>query len=177
MGIPALVWAGIGFYELKDRLTKWTASMRPLMDLSKYTGLVLILIIAGTILPKALSSNTDKAELKQAGLYLKSMGYSGSRFTGDPRLIRTVFYADGEFVATGDGLGLQETVRFIVDSRVCCILIDAMEMGSVPRVYKDNVDNTRFFERISLPGLENMKEYSLRAYKVNSKGLGIRVNP
>jgi len=80
-------------------------------------------------------------------------------------------------VATGDGLGLQETVRFIVDSRVCCILIDAMEMGSVPRVYKDNVDNTRFFERISLPGLENMKEYSLRAYKVNSKGLGIRVNP
>ncbi len=177
MGIPALLWSGIGFYELKDRLTVWTARTKPLMNLSKYAAIVLILIIFGFILPKTLSSNTDKAELKQAGLYLKSIGYSGSRFTGDPRLIRTVFYDDGEFVVTGDELDLQETMKFVKDNGICCILIDAMEMGSVPRAYKDNVDNIHFFERISLPGLENMKEYSLRMYKVNDRGFRNRVNP
>jgi hypothetical protein len=169
MGIPALVWAGIGFYEARDICYNWVVKRKSLLNYSKYTTLFLLLIIFSVILPKTLSSSdNDKIELKRAGLYLKNMGYSESKFTGDPRLLRITFYTGTEFVIIPDGLTFQETMRFIKEKQVKYIMFDERTMDTFPRNLKENL-NSVFFEKVYLPQLETLKEYSVKVYKVKDE--------
>jgi hypothetical protein len=168
MVFPALVWAGIGFYEFRDFLFNRLKKNIIMQRYAQHLTFFLFVVLISVMLPQTLSTSKDKVELKRAGLYLKKMGYSSTRFSGDPRLIRTVFYADSEFVYIPDKLSLDDVSRFISNNNIKYIIIDKRITQTVPDSIKEML-NSKMFEKISLPQLDTFREYSISVYKMNHR--------
>ena len=126
----------------------------------------LLVVISLAILPKTLSSsNNEKIEIKQAGIYLRNLGYSNQRLAVQPRINRLVFYMDSEYVdipvpsnpvALGEFLKNQEVTYFIIDEQT----IDESVKG-----FKDHAGSLHL-EKINIPEFEKYKEYSFVLYRI-----------
>jgi len=170
MGIPALMWASIGFFELKERIAHLLSKgSKTSTGLSKYTTGLLLLAIFIIVLPNALaSSGGDKIELKKAGVYLKGLGYSKAKFIGEHSLYRVVFYADAEFATIPVGMDNKAFNLFVAEKKADYAIIDERTIDTYMPGFKENLDPARF-EKVSLPQLENFKEYDIVVYKIRDK--------
>jgi 4-amino-4-deoxy-L-arabinose transferase-like glycosyltransferase len=174
MAIPALMWASIGFFELKERLAG-LLNARSLKTLARYTTGFLIVIILIIVLPNALkSSGNDKVELKQAGIYLKELGYSQGKYIVQPSLYRVAFYADIEIIKLhnmanpNDMLNAKELTTFALESKAKYLMVDGKTINEYIPGFKEGLDPATF-EKVFLPRLENFKEYSIVIYKIKDK--------
>ena len=174
MGVPALMWVSIGFFELKERLA-CLLNTRSLKAFTRYIAGSLIVIILMIVLPNALkSSGKDKVELKQAGIYLKELGYSQGKYIVQPSLFRVAFYAGIDFITLHnmvnpyDMLKANEITSFAVESKAKYLMVDGKTINEYVPGFKEDLDPAKF-ERVSLPQLENFKEYSIVVYKIKDK--------
>ncbi|MCX5803000.1 MAG: glycosyltransferase family 39 protein [Proteobacteria bacterium] len=169
MGIPALVWAGIGFYELRDIFYNWVMKRKSLLNYSKYMTIFLLMVVFIVILPKTLScSGVDKIELKEAGVYLKEMGYSKARFAGEPILHRVLFYADSEFIPLPQGMTFEEVIRFLKENQTRLLIVDKRTVDTFLDNFNGNV-NPFVLEKVQLPKLDQFKEYSIVVYRLKEE--------
>ena len=169
MGIPMLIWAGIGFLELEDRVSSWLKRIRPAHFLTKNTTAVLILLILIVVLPKTLSPGScEKRELKEAGLYLKAKGYSGVVFAGEPRLYRIAFYADSEFDSLPFAQTIDELVGFMKKGNARFLILDEKTDNASYRNILNSLQPS-VFEKVDLPALEKFREYSLSLYRLKDR--------
>ncbi|MCX5807989.1 MAG: glycosyltransferase family 39 protein [Proteobacteria bacterium] len=170
VGIPALVWASIGFFELKERIAHLLSKgSRTFLDLSRHTTGLLLIMILIIVLPNTLaSSGGDKIELKKAGVYLKELGYSKARFAGDHSLYRVAFYADAEFVTIPVRSDYKTFNLFVKENKADYVMIDERTINTYIPDLKENLDPAKF-EKVSLPQLENFQEYSIVVYKIKDK--------
>ena len=103
MVFPALAWAGVGFFEIRERIRKWFGDMKLFQRYARLDTLFLIILILIILVPQTVFSlRDDKVELKKAGIELKKMGFSNTTFIVQPTLSRVAFYADAESVLLPD---------------------------------------------------------------------------
>jgi len=168
MGIPMLVWSGIGFFEIKDRIYNWFKRAYPFHFFTRNITISLILAILIIILPKTLfPGGYDKRELKKAGVYLKSMGYSGVRFAGEPCLYRIAFYADSEYSPFLSAKTTDELVDFMRENKADLLIFDKNTNNVFYKNVQNNIDSTTF-EKINLPEFEKFREYKISVYRLKN---------
>jgi len=169
LGFPLLIWAGIGFIELKEQLCSWFKRIYPSAPFTKHMAVILIFAILIAILPKALSpGGYEKRELKEAGAYLKAKGYSGAIFAGEPGLYRVAFYAGSEFIPLPFVKKEEELADLMRENKAEFLILDK-KTGSAS--YKDILDNLNasVFTKVDLPELERYKEYTLSLYRLKGR--------
>ena len=77
MVLPALAWAGIGFFEVRERIRKWLDGKGYFRDTLDLIRIFLIVLLLAILAPQTVSSyRTDKVELRKAGIALKCEGFS-----------------------------------------------------------------------------------------------------
>lgn len=166
MGFPALIWSGIGFYELKDLVERWSERKKRLSSFARLTIFVLIPLLLLLTLPKTfLSSQDGKIVLRRTGHYLKESGYSNLKFAGQPEFIRVAFYADSEYVLLPPGKSFEETMKFIKENRVSLLVVDEKSIS----LYSGDLAkelNSFNFERIPKPPSKAEERYSIALYRV-----------
>jgi hypothetical protein len=169
IGIPILVWSGIGFFELKERIYLWLNKIRPYSFLAKNITAIFILVILVAILPKTLSpGGYDKKELKKAGIYLKSIGYSGIIISGEPSLYRIGFYADSEYAPLIYIKTANELAGFMKENKASLLIFDEKTNNVFYKNIQDNIDAS-IFEKINLPEFEKFSEYKISVYRLKKK--------
>lgn len=166
MGIPLLIWSGIGFFELNDRISLWLKKVRPAHFLTRNITAVLIFAVLIAILPMTLSpGGYEKRELKKAGIYLKSMGYSGVVFAGEPRLYRIAFYANSEFNPLPSAETIDELVGFMRENKAKFLILDKKTDNAFYKNIQNSLDPS-LFEKTMLPELEKFQEYKIYVYRL-----------
>lgn len=166
MGFPALIWSGIGFYELKDRIESWAARKKGISSFARFTVLILILLVLLLTISKTfLSSQDGKIVLKKTGSYLKASGYSNLKFAGQPEFIRVAFYADSEYVLLPPGKSFEETMKFIKENQVSLLVIDEKSIAFYSRDLAKEL-NPLNFEKIPMPSLKVEEGYSIALYRI-----------
>jgi len=169
LAFPMLIWAGIGFIELKEQLCSWFKRIYPSAPFIKHMAVILIFAILIAILPKALSpGGYEKRELKEAGAYLKAKGYSGAIFAGEPGLYRVAFYAGSEFIPLPFVKKEEELADLMRENKAEFLILDK-KTGSAS--YKDILDNLNasVFTKVDLPEFERYKEYTLSFYRLKGR--------
>ncbi|MCX5807567.1 MAG: glycosyltransferase family 39 protein [Proteobacteria bacterium] len=168
MGIPVIIWAGIGFFELKEWIYLWLKKVCSHSFLAKNITAIFILVILIAILPKTLSpGGYEKRELKKAGIYLKGMGYSGIRFAGEPSLYRVAFYADSEYDTILSGKTNDELVGFMKENKTNLLIFDEKSNNIFYMNLQNNIDFS-VFEKINLPEFEKYREYKISVYRLKN---------
>ena len=161
MSIPALVWVSIGFYELSDVIEN---TMRRFVFLQRYKGrlvVVTFVVICLIVLPKALTwSGYDKVEMKEAGVYLKKLGYSKKKIALESRLSRLGFYADADFFVIPEGVDHDDLEEFLLSNHIAYVVIDEKV---AEKSFGSGI--TAGMTRIDTPELDTFKEYSFRLFK------------
>jgi len=166
---PMLIWAGIGFFELKEQIRSWLGKVYPSAFLTRHMAAILIFAILIAILPKTLSpGGYEKRELREAGVYLKAKGYSGVVFAGEPRLYRIAFYADSEFDSLPFAQTIEELVGFMKKGNARFLIVDAKTDNASYRNIIDSL-HPSVFEKINLPELDKFREYSLSLYRLKDR--------
>ncbi|MCX5811486.1 MAG: glycosyltransferase family 39 protein [Proteobacteria bacterium] len=169
MGIPMLVWSGIGFLEIKHRIYLWFKKAYPFNFFTRNITIAFILAILIIILPKTLSpGGYDKRELKRAGVYLKSMGYSGVRFAGEPCLYRIAFYADSEYSPFLSAKTTDELVGFMRENKADLLIFDENTNNVFYRNVQNKIDSS-VFEKMNLPEFEKFREYKITVYRLKNR--------
>ncbi len=168
MSIPALAWSSIGFYELKEKGVQFIKKRTNISKFfAKYDSAIMFLLIFSIVLPNAVTpSGRDKVELKKAGIYLKEHGYSKVRFAGEHSLYRVAFYTDADFVTIPVMSDYKSFEQFITENNAEYIMFDDRTINSYMPALKGNLDPSRFI-KVSLPQLEEFKEYSIMIYRIN----------
>jgi hypothetical protein len=166
MGFPALIWSGIGFYELKGMVEKWCEKIKRVSSWGNLTTFILILILLLLALPKTfLSSQDGKIVLRKTGNYLKASGYSNLKFTGQPELVRIAFYAGSDFIPLPPERSFEEMIKFIKENQISLLVIDektiAMYSGDLAKAL-----NSENFERIPVSSLKVEEKYSIAIYRI-----------
>jgi 4-amino-4-deoxy-L-arabinose transferase-like glycosyltransferase len=169
IGIPAFMWASIGFFELRERAVHLLSKKsKAALTVSKHATGLLLLIIFIIVLPNALaSSGGDKIEIKKAGIYLKELGYSKAKFIGEQSLCRVAFYADVEFAAVPAKIDPETFKLFIKKSKANYLMVDEKTVDTYMPGFRE-ILNAAKLERIDLPQFGNFKEYSIAVYKIKS---------
>jgi 4-amino-4-deoxy-L-arabinose transferase-like glycosyltransferase len=166
MGIPALVWAGIGFYEFKNKVERWMSKTEFFPTVYKFATVFLVFIIIVLILPKTLSSyRSDKIGLKRMGIYLKELGYSKSKFVGQPELTRMAFYADSDYVVLPPGRSFEETMEFMRENQVSLLLIDGRTIQSYSKDLMDGLSRLNL-EKVPIPPSGKEEKSSIVLYQI-----------
>jgi hypothetical protein len=169
MGIPVLIWAGIGFFEIKEWIYLWFKRTRHPGFLVKNVTTILIIAILIAIMPKTLSpGGYDKIEMKKAGTYFKNMGYKGIIFTGEPGLQRIAFYADSEFSPLPVVETTEELMKFMRENKTELLIFDKNTSNSIYKNIQSKIDDS-VFEQVSLPEFEKYREYKILAYRLKNK--------
>ena len=169
LGFPMLIWAGIGFFELKEQICSWLRKVYPSAFLTRHMAAILIFAILIAILPKTLSpGGYEKRELKEAGVYLKAKGYSGVVFAGEPRLYRIAFYADSEFDSLPFAQTIDALVGFMKKGNARFLILDEKTDNASYRNILNSLQPS-VFEKVDLPALEKFREYSLSVYRLKDR--------
>jgi len=167
ISIPALLWASIGFFELKEKILRVAdKKTKGIKVISRYTSLILFVLILSIVLPNTLSpSGKDKIELKRAGMYLKGLGYSTAIFAGEHSLYRVAFYAGAEFITIPAMSDYRTFEQFIRENKADFIMVDERTVNASMPGLIERLDR-RKFKKVFLPQFEQFKEYSIAIYKI-----------
>ncbi len=169
LAFPMLIWAGIGFFELKEQVCSWLRKIYPSASLTKHMAVILIFAILIAILPKTLSpGGYEKRELKEAGIHLKARGYSGIIFAGEPGLYRVAFYADSEFIPLPFIRTAEDLAGLMRENRAGFLILDEKTGNESYKNIRNSFDPS-VFEKVDLPELEKFREYSLSLYRLKDR--------
>lgn len=164
MSIPATLWVSIGFIELNDMIERLVARSKPAWNYV-HNGLVYLFILTCLIiLPNTLSwSGYDKIEMKNAGIYLKKMGYSKEKMAVEPRLIRLGFYAEADYVVIPPKMDHVKLNSFLKLENISYLVVDEMTVEKSIEGFKENLGSFNI-EKTENPELDAYKEYSIVVY-------------
>ncbi len=166
MGMPLLIFAGIGFFELKQKIYSWFQGLSISNFINKNLTTIFIMIILAAILPKTLSpGGYDKIEMKKAGIHLKNIGFEDKRFAGEPSLFRIAFYADSEYSALSPVKNNEELVLFMKEKKVDFLIFDENTSTPFYKKIQGNIDNS-IFEKLEVPEFKKLKEYKISIYRL-----------
>jgi hypothetical protein len=169
MGIPAFIWAGIGYLEIVERIRLWFKSKAISAPFQLFLPYFVLLIIFAINIPPILAApRSEKIELKKAGIYIKEIGLKDKRIATIPSLRRVIFYAEAIPVVLSEGLTLEEIEGEIKKSRVDYLLLDK---GRIDKFIADNKKgfDAPLFRRVEAPLFNSFKEYSLVLYRIDYK--------
>ncbi|MBA4389479.1 MAG: hypothetical protein C0399_00880 [Syntrophus sp. (in: bacteria)] len=167
MVFPALVWAGIGFFEIRERMRKWLDSIGLFQRYARFDTIFLFVLILVILVPQTVSSyRSDKAELRKAGVVLKREGFSKTLFMIQPSLSRVAFYADADTVQLPKEVDDNKITDFIDKYKGALLVIDERTIDDyAPGIRKIIARNK--FEKLILPEMNQYREYSFLIYKIN----------
>jgi 4-amino-4-deoxy-L-arabinose transferase-like glycosyltransferase len=165
--MPALVWSGIGFYELKEKLNTWFQRKRYIADRANlFACSILILLLAYLFtLNVYYSVTSEKRELKTAGIALKQLGYTGITFIGQPNLMRVAFYADSDYVNLPDAIDRSSLESLVLVHKPKVLIIDEESFRGNYKILEDVLAD-RISEKVRLPAPEIYKNYIFHIYSL-----------
>lgn len=167
LGIPALIWAGTGFLEVKDRVVgfmeRLVGSRRAAMTTSVVVFcLVFVILFAQTIMT---AGKEDKMALKITGIELKRKGYADSIMLVQSNLHRLAFYADSQFVMMPDRMSSDSVIETMRANNASILVVDLTSIDSAVTDFRVLAES-KYFERITLEDRPKEKGYALAAYKL-----------
>lgn len=169
LAFPMLIWAGIGFLELKEQICSWIKKIYPSASLTKHMTVILVFAILIAILPKTLSpGGYEKRELKGAGIYLKAKGYSGVIFAGEPGLYRVAFYAGSEFIPLPFIRTAEDLAGLMRENKAGFLILDE-KTGNASYKNIRNSLHASAFEKVDLPEIARYREYALSLYRLKDR--------
>ncbi len=167
MVLPALAWAGIGFFEARERIRKWLDGKRLFQRYARFDSIFLFFLILAILAPQTVSSyRTDKVELRKAGIALKREGFSKNYFLIQPSLNRIAFYADSDIVILPKEVDDNKIKEFINKYKGALLVIDERTIDGYSPGIREIISRNRF-EKLILPEMNQYQEYSFSIYKIN----------
>ncbi|HPU29314.1 MAG TPA: glycosyltransferase family 39 protein [Syntrophorhabdaceae bacterium] len=165
MGIPVLMWSGIGFFELAEKIKKGSKAIKILSKPLTFSTIFLFLFIFLFNVSGILTSfREDKIELKKAGIYLKDAGFKEKNIATIPPLSRIIFYAETMPVLIHEGMSDEELKSVFSEKKIEYVLIDKRMFDNY--FYKtSSIFNTHYLKKIDIPQFNTFKEYSLELYQ------------
>jgi hypothetical protein len=154
----SLIWSGVGFEELKERLILWMkARNSPLRDRRiRYVTLFLLFVICVPLLTMAWTPHRkNKIELKEIGLWLKDHGYAHSIIMGQGEFFRLAFYADGELIELSKG-NYQDIIRFAKEKNANLLVINKRTIDHFSPGFLEKI-SPKDLQRIDIPGIKTPK--------------------
>jgi len=168
--VPSLIWSGVGFVELKERIIRWTKPGDfPLKDyVVRWITPLLLLVICVPLLAMALApQRKDKLELKEIGLWLKNNGYAHSIIVGQNEFNRLAFYAEGEFIDLSKG-NYQDIIRFAWEKKARLLVINQKTIDQISPLFLEKIA-LRDLQRIYIPGIKTPK-YATTVFLIKGAG-------
>ncbi len=166
VGIPSLVWVSAGFLELSAVVEKYVQKTRLKQSIARHAMVYLLIIVCVSVLPKTLlSSDRDKMEMKKAGVYLKSLGYSREKFAVESRINRLTFYCESQFVDIPSPADYAALNKFLKTEGVSYLVVDERTIGESITGFKENISSMNL-EKINIPEFAEYKEYSFVLYRI-----------
>jgi 4-amino-4-deoxy-L-arabinose transferase-like glycosyltransferase len=166
MAFPALAWAGVGFFEIRDRIRRWSGDKRLFQKYARFDTVLLVVLILIVLLPQtAFSLRVDKVELKKAGVELKQMGFSNTTFIMQPTLNRIAFYADAESVPLPDKVDYDNMNALLKQHRPTLLIIDERTIDDYVTGIRKIIEQSKF-EKLTIPEMAKYHEYSFSVYKI-----------
>jgi 4-amino-4-deoxy-L-arabinose transferase-like glycosyltransferase len=168
--VPSLIWSGVGFVELKERIIRW---MKPRdFPLKAYvvrwlTPLLLLVICVPLLAMAWAPYRKSKLELKEIGLWLRDHGYAHSVIVGQYEFARLAFYADGEFIELSKG-SYQDTIRFAREKEGDLLVINQKTIDHLSPGFLEKV-SPRDLQRIDIRGIKTPK-YTTTVFLVKECG-------
>lgn len=165
MGIPALLWVSIGFFELNARLSAFFQNRHWYRYLPHLTAYLLV-IICLTVLPKTLLSSVhDKIEMKKAGIYLKNTGYAREKFVVEPRIKRLIFYADSPYIEIPVPSDYRVFNEFLKEQDAVYLIVDERSIDGSVKGFREHAGWLNL-EKVGVPEFEKYKDYSFVLYRI-----------
>ena len=167
--VPSLIWSGVGFLELKERIFRWIKPRNfPLKDFAVRWGTLLLIIVIGVpLLVMALTpQRKDKLELKEIGLWLRDHGYSHSIIVGQYEFTRLAFYADGEFIELPKG-SYQNAIKFASEKAGDLLVINMDTIDHLSPGFLDKI-SPRDLQRIDIPGIQ-IPKYATTVFRIRGE--------
>lgn len=166
MGFPALIWSGIGLYEIVYRIERWLGRIGQFSFSSRFVTTFVLLLVVILLLPKTiLSFQNEKIVLKETGAYLKTTGYGKSKFVVQPEFMRVAFYADSEYVLLPPGRSFEDTMKFIKENQATLLIIDEKTIESYSKDLVNGLSRLNF-EKIPLPPFGKKGTLSIILYRI-----------
>jgi hypothetical protein len=170
--VPSLIWCGVGFVELKERIFRW---MKPReFFLKNYcvrwlTPLLLIVICVPLLATAWAPQRKDKLELKNIGLWLRDHGYAYSAIMGQGEgdFGRLAFYADSEFIELPKG-DYQDIMRFAREKKANILVINQNSIDQFSPGFLGKI-SSRDLQRIDIPGIKTPK-YATTVFLIKGAG-------
>jgi 4-amino-4-deoxy-L-arabinose transferase-like glycosyltransferase len=166
MVFPALAWAGVGFFEIRERIRKWFGGKKVFQRYARFDTLYLMIILLIILVPQTVFSlRNDKVELKMAGIELKKMGFSNTVFIAQPNLSRIAFYADAHFVLLPDRTDNSAIKVLARERHATLLIIDENTIDDyAPGMSK--IIEQAMFEKLIIPEMDQYRKYSFSIYKI-----------
>jgi len=169
MVVPSLIWSGVGFLELKERVTRWIKGRDfPLREWSvqRVTPLLLLVICIPLLSMAWAPQRRNKLELKEIGLWLKNNGYAHSTILAQEEFSRLVFYADGAFVPLPKGI-YKDIIRFARKKGASLLVINEKTIDRFSPNFLRLI-SPRDLQRIHIPGIKTPK-YATLVFRLREK--------
>jgi 4-amino-4-deoxy-L-arabinose transferase-like glycosyltransferase len=166
IAFPALAWAGIGFFEIRERIRKWLGDVKLFQRYTHFDTLFLLILIVIVLVPQTVFSlRDDKVELKKAGIELKKMGFSNTMFIVQPTLDRVAFYADAESVPLPDKIDNDAMKELVTKHHATLLVINERTIDDyIPGIRKIIEQST--FEKLTIPEMDQYRKYSFSIYRI-----------
>jgi hypothetical protein len=164
--VPSLIWCGVGFVELKQRIVYWIEkrSFSFKEQALRWLTPFLLLLICIPLLAMAWAPHRkNKLELKEIGLWLRDHGYAHSIIIGQYEFIRLAFYADGEFIELAKGT-YQDTIRFVSEKEGDLLVINKKTIDHFSPGFVEKV-SIRDLQCIDIPGIKT-PQYSTTVFLI-----------
>ena len=153
--VPSLIWSGVGFVELKERIIRWiqTKDFHIRDRVIRLVTPSLFLFICVPLLALSWAPHRkDKLELKEIGVWLRKNGYAHSIIVGQYEFTRLAFYADGEFIELPKG-SYQDTIRFAREKEGNLLVINKKTIDHLSPGFLDKISH-RDLQQIDIPGIK-----------------------
>jgi hypothetical protein len=163
---PALIWAGVGFFEIRERIRKWFEGVKLFQKYAGCDTLFLIILMLTILIPQTIYSvRNDKTELKKAGVVLKDMGFSNTTFIVQPTLNRIAFYAGAESVVLPDEIDNSVMKALVTQHHSTLLIIDERTIDNyLPGIR--NIIEKSMPEKLVIPEMGQYRKYSFSIYKI-----------
>ncbi|HVN96707.1 MAG TPA: glycosyltransferase family 39 protein [Syntrophorhabdaceae bacterium] len=166
MAFPALIWAGTGFLEAREKIRNWLAGQKVVSKYFRFDAVFLFCLVMILLVPQTASSyRSDKAELKKAGIALKHEGFSAAVFIVQPSLERVAFYADSDAIELPNKAGNEMITDLASHYKGRLMIIDERTIENYRPGFLKMVFSSGF-KRVIIPGMDGYKEYAFLIYRI-----------
>ena len=166
LGIPALAFSGIGFLELKARLSSLILKLKYSPKTVKLITVTFTCVILAALFVQSITSlRKEKMDLKITGIELKQKGFGGSVMLVQSNLQRLAFYADSDYFIMQEKLSLDSLVNVMKTNKINILVVDLNTVNRV-MVDFDKVINSGQFDCINIKRKHKERPYSLVILKL-----------